>query len=125
MPKSSARDRLRGWARAWIERFKPYTNFIDSLKIPLDEVAFYTNLFFEALANDKVLNCELMVISGGYAYLRCGKLFVKVATGVSSSITRLLKEPDEIAKFFEEITEMLIGDYYYSPIDVIIYEGKK
>jgi len=125
VPKSSARDRLRGWARAWIERFKPYTNFIDSLKIPARDYPFYSNLFFEMLASDKALNCELMVISGGYAYLRCGKLFVKVATGVSSSTTRFLKEPDEVAKFFEEITEMLIGNYYYSPIDVIIYEGKE
>jgi len=125
VPKSSARNRLRGWARAWIEKFESYTNFIDSLKIPARDYPFYSNLFFEMLASDKALNCELMVISGGYAYLRCGKLFVKVATGVSSSTTRFLKEPDEVAKFFEEITEMLIGNYYYSPIDVIIYEGKE
>ncbi len=123
--KSSARDRLREWARAWIERFKPYTNFMKSLKITAEESPLYTNLFFETLGNDKALNCELMAISGSYAYLRCGKLFVKVATGLSSSTTRFLKEPNEVAKFFEEITEMLAGDYYYSSIDVIIYEGKE
>ena len=125
MPKSSARDRLRRWARAWIEKFESYTNFIDSLKIPARDYPFYSNLFFEMLASDKTLNCELMVISGGYAYLRCGKLFVKVATGVSSSITRLLKEPDEVAKFFESITKTLETSYFHLPIDVMVYDGKE
>jgi len=132
VPKSSARDRLRGWARAWIERFKPYTNFIDSLKIPEDEVAFYANLFFETLANDKVLNCELMAMSGNYAYLRCEKMFVKTFAGVFKILpttviasTRPIKAQGEIAKFFENIAGMLAVSYFYLPIDVVIYEGKE
>lgn len=123
---------MRSWARAWIERFKPYIDFIDSLKIPVDEVAFYANLFFETLANNKALNCELMTMSGNYAYLRCGKLFVKTFAGVFKIIptaviasTRPIKEQGEIAKFFENITGMLAVSYFHLPIDVVIYEGKE
>lgn len=129
MPKSSARDRLRGWARAWIERFESYTNFIDSLKIPARDYPFYSNSFFETLANDKALNCEPMAVAGYYIYLRCGKLFIELfietLTDVSLSTSKFMKEQIEVDKLLEKITRMLKTSYYHPPIDVKVYVSKE
>jgi len=128
---SSPRLILKKWARKWIERFEPITSFINSLKIPVAEVPFYANLFFEMLVSDKALNCELMAMAGNYVYLRCGKLFVKTFAGVILTptavitFTRPIKEQGEIAKFFESITKTLETSYYHLPIDIIVYDGKE
>ena len=80
MPKGNIEDELRMWARNWLERFKPYTNFLRSLNIPPEHEVedYYAKLFgdaiIEALLSDKALDCKLVAKSSGYGYLRCGDI---------------------------------------------------
>ena len=80
MLKDNAEEELRRWAKNWLERFKPFTNFLRSLNIPPkpETEEYYARLFgdaiIEALLSDKALDCKLVAKSSGYGYLQCGDI---------------------------------------------------
>jgi hypothetical protein len=73
--KGNVEEELRRWAKNWLERFKPFTNFLRSLNIPpKPEVEeYYAKLFggaiIEALLSDKAIDCKLVAKSSGYGYI--------------------------------------------------------
>jgi len=65
VPKSNVEDELRKWARSWLKRFKPFTNFFRSLNIIGYEIEeYYDKLFgdavMETLLTNRTLNCPLI-----------------------------------------------------------------
>ena len=66
MPKGNIEDELRRWAKNWLERFKPFTNFLRLLNIPPQHEVeeYYAKVFgdaiIEALLSNKALDCKLI-----------------------------------------------------------------
>ena len=127
MLKGNVEDELRRWAKNWLERFKPFTDFLRSLNIPPQHEVeeYYAKVFgdtiIEALLSNKALDCKLIAKFSEYGYVRCGNLYVQTR----SSVREFTGSEAEFKEFGRSATRMLQAYYWYpSIIDVTVYKGE-
>jgi len=113
--KGNVEEELRRWAKSWLDRFKPFTNFFRSLNIPPEHEVeeYYTKLFgdaiIEALLSDKAVDCKLVGKSSGYGYLRCGDLYVQTR----SNTKEFIGNKSEFKEFTKVVAGRLEASYRY------------
>jgi len=123
--KDNAEEELRRWAKSWLERFKPFTNFLRSLNIPPkpETEEYYARLFgdaiIEALLSDKALDCKLVAKSSGYGYLRCGNLYVQTR----SNAKEFTGNKSEFKEFTRVVAGRLEASYRYL-VDLSVWGGE-
>jgi hypothetical protein len=127
MSRGNVEEELRRWAKNWLERFKPFTNFLRLLNIPpKPEVEeHYAKLFgdaiIEALLSDKALDCKLVAKFSEHGYVRCGNLYVQTR----SSVREFTGDETEFKEFGRSATRMLQAYYWYPSImDITVYKGE-
>ena len=125
MPKDNVEEELRRWARNWLDRFKPFTNFLFSLSRPLkpEVEEHYAKLFgdaiIEALLSDKDLNCKLVAKSSGYGYLRCGDWYVQTR----SNAKEFIGNKSQFKEFTKVVAGRLEASYRYL-VDLSVWDGE-
>ncbi len=125
MPKGNIEDELRRWARSWLDRFKPFTNFLFSLSRPLkpETEEYYAKVFgdaiIEALLSDKALDCKLVAKSSGYGYLRCGNLYVQTR----SNAKEFIGNKSQFKKFTKDVAGRLEASYRYL-VNFRVWDGE-
>jgi len=123
--KDNAEEELRRWAKSWLERLKPFTNFLRSLNIPPkpETEEYYARLFgdaiIEALLSDKALDCKLVAKSSGYGYLRCGNLYVQTR----SNAKEFTGNKSEFKEFTRVVAGRLEASYRYL-VDLSVWGGE-
>jgi hypothetical protein len=123
--KDNAEEELRRWAKSWLERFKPFTNFLRSLNIPPEHEVeeYYAKLFgdtiIEALPSDKALDCKLVAKSSGYGYLRCGDLYVQTR----SNAKEFIGNKSQFKEFIKDVAGRLEVSYRYL-INLSVWGGE-
>jgi hypothetical protein len=125
VPNGNIEDKLEEWARDWLDRFKPYTNFLFSLSIPPEHEVeeYYAKLFgdaiIEALLSDKALDCKLVAKSSGYGYLRCGDLYVQTR----SNVKEFIGNKSQFKKFTKDVAGRLEASYRYL-VNIRVWDGE-
>jgi hypothetical protein len=113
--KGNVEEELRGWAKNWLDRFKPFTNFLFSLSRPLKPEAeeYYARLFgdaiIEALLSDKTLDCKLIAKFSEYGYVRCGDLYVQTR----SNAKEFIGNKSQFKEFTKDVAGRLEASYRY------------
>jgi len=113
--RDNVEDELGRWARNWLEKFMPFTNFLRLLGIPSkSEVEeHYAKLFgdaiIEALLSDKALGCKLVAKFSERGYVRCGNLYVQTR----SSTRGFMGSEAEFKDFPKSIAGRLEVSYRY------------
>jgi len=125
MPRDNVEEELRRWAKNWLERFKPFTNFLRLLNIPpKPEVEeYYAKLFgdaiIEALLSDKALDCKLVAKSSGYGYLRCGDWYVQTR----SNTKEFIGNKSQFKEFTKDVAGRLETSYRYL-VNLSVWDGE-